>query len=123
MGRPIETSAVTPRRNEESMTSAPGEELITTTAQLEELADHLQASGRFGFDTEFVSEDTYEPVLCLIQVATRERLALIDPLAVRDLTPLWEVVCNPSVQVVMHAAGEDLRIGLLRTGRLPERVF
>src|SRR5262249_51967402 len=108
---------------EESITPLIGETLITTTAQLQGLAEHLRASGRFGFDTEFVSEGTFDAVLCLIQVATRQRLALIDPLAVRDLTPFWDVVCDPSVEVVMHAAGEDLRIGLLRTGRLPKRVF
>jgi ribonuclease D len=105
------------------MTLPTGEALVTTVAQFQGLVVHLRASGRFGFDTEFVSEDTYEPVLCLIQVSTRERLAVIDPLAVRDLSPFWEVVCDPSVQVVMHAAGEDLRICLLRTGSLPQHVF
>ena len=78
---------------------------------------------RFAFDTEFVSEETFEPVLCLIQVATRERLAVIDPLAVRDVGPFWEVVLDPAMQVVMHASGEDLRICMLRTGSLPRRVF
>jgi ribonuclease D len=97
--------------------------IITTQSQLRELADHLGASGRFALDTEFVSEDTFEPVLCLIQLATRERLAVIDPLAIRDLTPFWNVVLNPAVEVVMHASGEDLRICHLRTGSLPRRVF
>src|SRR5271155_3202049 len=105
------------------MASGTGESLITTAAQLQGLIDHLRASGRFGFDTEFVSEDTFEPVLCLIQVATSERLALVDPLSVRDLEPFWDVVCDPSVEVVMHAAGEDLRICQIRTGKLPRRVF
>jgi ribonuclease D len=100
-----------------------GEALISSKAQLVALADHLRSSGRFAFDTEFVSEDTYEPVLCLMQVATRDRLAIIDPLAVADLSPFWDVVFDPSLQVVMHAAGEDLRICLLRTGKLPARVF
>jgi len=83
------------------------------------LPSNLRLSRRFGFDTEFVSEETFEPVLCLIQVATRERFGFDRPLSVRDLTPFWEVVCDPSVQVVMHAAGEDLRICLLQTGKLP----
>jgi ribonuclease D len=100
-----------------------GELLITTTRQLDDLVEHIRAAGRFGFDTEFVSEDTFEPVLCLVQVATRERLALVDPLAVRDLDRFWDVVCDPGIDVVMHAAGEDLRICLIRTGRLPQRVF
>jgi ribonuclease D len=104
-------------------TEATPEAMITTPDLLNELVDHLRTSGRFAFDTEFVSEDTFEPVLCLIQVATRERLAVIDPLAVRDVSPFWDVVHDPSVQIVMHAAGEDLRICLLRTGALPRRVF
>jgi ribonuclease D len=62
-------------------------------------------------------------VLCLIQVATRERLAVIDPLAVREVSPFWDVVLDPTVEVVMHAAGEDLRICLIRTRSLPQRLF
>ena len=96
---------------------------ITTSAQLDGLVNHLRECARFAFDTEFVSEETFEPVLCLIQVATRERLAVIDPLAVRDVGPFWEVVLDPAMQVVMHASGEDLRICMLRTGSLPRRVF
>jgi ribonuclease D len=99
------------------------EEIITTPAQLKGLVEHLRAIGRFAFDTEFVSEDTFEPVLCLIQVATRERLAVIDPLAVRDVRPFWDVVLDPAIEVVMHAAGEDLRICHIRTQALPQRVF
>ena len=100
----------------------PGE-IITTPGQLAKLVEHLRESGRFALDTEFVSEDTFEPILCLLQLATRERLAVIDPLAVRDLSPLWALVNDPSIEVVMHAAGEDLRICHLKTGSLPRRVF
>jgi ribonuclease D len=105
------------------MTEATGETIIDSASELERLVEHLKASGRFAFDTEFVSEDTFEPVLCLVQVATRERLAVIDALAVRDLSAFWEVALAPAVEVVMHAAGEDLRICLLRNGTLPRRVF
>jgi ribonuclease D len=95
---------------------------IVTAAGLRELLAHMRATGRFAFDTEFVSEATFEPVLGLIQVATADRLAIIDPLEVHDLAPFWEVVSDPAVEVVMHAAGEDLRIGLIQSGRLPARV-
>ena len=97
--------------------------LLTRPSELEELVEHLRREGRFAFDTEFVSEETFEPVLCLVQVATRGRLALVDAMAVRDLAPFWGVVTDPAVEVVMHAAGEDLRICRLRTGTLPGRVF
>lgn len=97
--------------------------LITTPEALGELVAHVRAAGRFAFDTEFVSEDTFEPVLCLIQVATAERIVAIDSLAVEDVAPFWEVVTDPAVEVVMHAAGEDLRICKFQTGRVPARVF
>ncbi len=105
------------------MADATGEATIINVAQLDRLVSHLRACGRFAFDTEFVSEDTFEPVLCLIQVATREQKAVIDPFQVRDLSAFWDVATDPSVEVVMHAASEDLRICHLRAGKLPLRVF
>ena len=105
------------------MHPAAEERLIATPAQLQELVRHIREVGQFGFDTEFVSEDTFEPVLCLVQVATRDRLAVIDPQSVHDLSPFWDLVLDPTLEVVMHAAGEDMRICLLRTGSLPHRLF
>jgi ribonuclease D len=106
------------------MLDSPEIPLITTPAGLHELLGHIRSCGRFAFDTEFVSEETFEPVLCLVQVATRERLAAVDPLALRgDLVALWDVVNDPAVEVVMHAAGEDVRICKLQTGRVPPGVF
>jgi ribonuclease D len=99
------------------------EPLISTPTELQELVDHVRGAGRFAFDTEFVSEDTFEPVLCLIQVATRDRLAVVDPLKVGDLKPFWDAVIDPSLEVVMHAAGEDLRICRMKAGVVPQRVF
>src|SRR4051794_19020848 len=104
------------------MAGPPPEPLIATRAALRELVDHLRQARRFAFDTEFVSEATFEPVLCLIQVATRDRLAVIDPLAVGDLRLFWEVVTDPAVEIVMHAAGEDLRICRYQIGTLPRRL-
>jgi ribonuclease D len=100
-----------------------GQPLIATNAALDDLVAHIRQSGRFAFDTEFVSEDTFEPVLCLIQVATESRLAVVDPLKVGDISRFWDAVVDPSIELVMHAAGEDLRICRLQTGKLPRRVF
>lgn len=106
------------------MAVSPTEMLIAGSDGVADLVEHLRSRGRFAFDTEFVSEETYEPVLGLVQVATEERLAAVDPLAAGvELGSLWELVLDPACDVVMHAAGEDLRIGWMRTGRLPERVF
>ncbi len=104
------------------MSEPASEPLIVSEDALHDLIAHLRASGRFAFDTEFVSESTFEPILCLIQVATRERMAVVDPLAFRDVDAFWDVVNDPAIEVVMHAAGEDLRIDKIQSGQLPERV-
>jgi ribonuclease D len=106
------------------MSQGPAEPpLISTPRGLDDLVAHLRDAGRFAFDTEFVSEETFEPNLCLVQVATADRLAVVDPLAVRDLSGFWDAVIDPSLEVVMHAAGEDLRICKIKTGTVPARVF
>ena len=51
-------------------------EIVTTPAQLARLVAHARQSGRFALDTEFVSEETFEPILCLVQLATREHRPL-----------------------------------------------
>ena len=43
-------------------------------------------------DTEFVSERTYRPVLCLVQVIADGQLALVDPLGIEDMTPFWRAL-------------------------------
>lgn len=96
---------------------------ISSPAGLAALVEHLRERGSFSFDTEFVSEDTFEPELCLLQVATDERLTGIDPQAVPDLGPFWDVFLDPEVEVIMHAAGEDLRIARQQTGRVPEWIY
>lgn len=95
---------------------------IATRAGLHELIEHLRSARRFAFDTEFVSEGTFEPILSLIQVATRDRLVTVDPIALGGVGEFWDLVTDPGVEVVMHAAGEDLRICRIQSGRLPERV-
>ncbi len=105
------------------MADLPAESSVATRSGLDELVTHLRESGRFAFDTEFVSEETFEPVLCLVQVATRDRLVIVDPLAVGDLSPFWDIVLDPEVGLVMHAASEDLRICKFQAGQVPSHVF
>jgi ribonuclease D len=98
--------------------------LISNPTDLRALLDRLSEAPRFAIDTEFVSEDTYRPELCLIQLATDEGLALIDPLAVgpKPLRRLWQITCDPASEVIVHAGAEDLRIIWLAHGELPSRV-
>ena len=99
------------------------EQVVARPEDLPACCEHLAASGRFGLDTEFVGEDTYHPHLCLIQVATAERLILIDPLTVPRLDLFWKVVTDPSNEVVVHAGREEVRLCRLSTGLPPGRLF
>lgn len=74
-------------------------------------------------DTEFVREKTFYPRLCLIQVATEDMLACIDPLALADLAPLLNVLYDPAILKVMHAARQDMEIFYHLRGELPHPVF
>jgi ribonuclease D len=77
------------------------------------------SAGRLGIDTEFMSEGRYRPLLCLVQVVAPDpdapsgtRIALLDPLAELDPEPLAAVLADPAVEIVLHAARQD--VALLR---------
>lgn len=97
---------------------------VTDTATLTELCARLRRSDVVGIDTEFMRERTYYARLCLVQVASRDEVAIIDPLASgMDLAPLDELLADPGVVKVFHAGSQDLEIFHGRTGRVPSPVF
>ncbi len=98
-------------------------EQITTGATLGPLLDQARAEGTCAVDTEFVWERTYAPALCLVQLATAERLAVIDPLAGAPLDPVAELMADPGVEKVMHAPSGDLAAFVLHHDVRPRNVF
>lgn len=84
-------------------------ESINTISELNDLCRDLVDSSVIGFDTEFVSEDRYRPELCLIQVATADRVALIDPFKIDDTSVFWELLAEPGRVVIAHSAREEVR--------------
>ncbi len=99
------------------------EQIVTDPQELSVCCEHLAACGQFGFDTEFVGEDTYHPHLCLVQVATAERLILIDPISAGPLDAFWKLVVDPANQVIVHAGREEVRLCHLWTGKTPGNLF
>lgn len=99
------------------------EHVITEPHELTACCQHLAERRRFGFDTEFVGEDSYHPRLCLVQVATDDALFLIDPLTVGPLDAFWNVVTDPANLVIVHAGREEVRLCHLWSGRTPGNLF
>lgn len=83
---------------------------VDSNEALKELVKEFKRASVIGVDTEFMRERTYFAKLCLIQVATDDTSAIIDPLAIDDLSPLCDLICDESVLKVFHAGGQDLEI-------------
>ena len=83
-------------------------EQITDAAGVDGLLADARREGRCALDTEFVWDRTYAPVLCLVQIATADRLAVVDPMRGAPLEPVAELVADGSVVKAMHAPGADL---------------
>jgi ribonuclease D len=99
--------------------------LITKTGDLEALVSRLSTQPFVAVDTEFMRENTYWPDLCLIQVASVDEAAAIDPKAdgieLKSLLDLF--VANDQVLKVFHAGGQDLEIIHNLTGKMPFPLF
>ncbi|GLQ07044.1 ribonuclease D [Sneathiella chinensis] len=99
-------------------------QIITTTDSLTDLCKRLSDHPYVTIDTEFLRESTFWPKLCLIQIASEDESAIIDPLAQDfDLAPLLELLQNPDVMKVFHAGRQDLEIFHHMTGEVPTPLF
>ncbi|HAY78306.1 MAG TPA: ribonuclease D [Planctomycetaceae bacterium] len=98
-------------------------ENITTDSQLREFCKKLSDSKLIGFDTEFVSEDSYRPHLCLIQVACAHGLAVIDTIALPEVGAFWEAITQPGHRTIVHAGREEFRFCWQATGKRPNDLF
>ena len=96
--------------------------LISDSSQFRELCRHLRDSGLVAFDTEFVSEHTYRPELGLLQFATAQRCIAVDPYAVEDLSPWWEIMADSETTVIAHGGQAEIRFCLTEFGSRPQNL-
>ncbi len=96
---------------------------IDTPEALQALCQQLSQVEWFTLDTEFLRESSYRARLCLLQVATPELVACIDPLPLPDLEPLFELLFDRSITKVLHSAHQDLEIFYDLTGQVPGPIF
>ncbi len=105
-------------------TPAMQEKIITTTDELAAFCERIKDAEFLTIDTEFIRERTYFPQLCLLQVASDDEVAAIDPLAEgMDLAPFLALMSNDKQLKVFHAGGQDLEIFHRLMGTLPQPLY
>ena len=96
--------------------------LIEDQSAFSELCEHIRSAGVVAFDTEFVSEHTYLPELCLLQLATPERSVAVDPYRVHDLSEWWDIMADDKTTIIVHAGREEIRFCYNLGERRPQRL-
>jgi len=85
---------------------------IDSEESLIALCERLEKAEVLAIDTEFVRTRTLYPKLGLLQVCDGKELALIDPVAISQLNPFWQLLTNENIVKVLHACSEDLEVFL-----------
>ena len=98
--------------------------LITSTDALAAVCDRISRHPFVTVDTEFLRETTFWPKLCVIQLASDDEAVAIDALAEGlDLTPVFELMANPAIVKVFHAARQDVEIVWNLAKMVPAPLF
>jgi ribonuclease D len=83
--------------------------MITSPAALESLVAKIKNSMMLAIDLEADSMFHYQEKVCLIQIAVEHLTAVIDPLAVKDLSILKPLFHDDKICKVLHGADYDVR--------------
>ncbi|MBY0357408.1 MAG: HRDC domain-containing protein [Candidatus Obscuribacterales bacterium] len=96
--------------------------ILKSKSDLSALCNEIEACKRFALDLEFVPERTYQPELCLVQIATENGAYIIDPYVLSDLSELWDKIADPEILVVVHAGDQDMDLVFKNSGKLPANI-
>jgi ribonuclease D len=83
--------------------------IINTAAGLEKAARTLEKTRAVAVDMEADSMYHFQVKVCLLQMATEKSAVVIDPLQVKNLSPLKPLFSNPDVKKIFHGADYDVR--------------
>ncbi|NOQ64340.1 MAG: ribonuclease D [Methyloprofundus sp.] len=99
-------------------------QFIDSVAELQVLCQTMRQEPWLAIDTEFLREKTYYPKFCLLQIATLEWVACIDPIALEgEMGELFEIINDPSIVKVLHSCRQDVEIFYQLSGKLPAPVY
>ena len=98
-------------------------QLIENSESLQALCQQYTQAEVLAIDTEFVRTRTLYPRLGLLQVFDGKNLALVDPIAIDDLSPFWQLLTNEKIIKVLHACSEDLEVFLTSANCKPVNLI
>ena len=97
--------------------------IIRDNSTLKKFCNKCIKENVLAIDTEFVRENTYYPVLCLVQIASNSFSAVIDPLSEIDMEPVWQLLSNKKILKVFHAGRQYIEIFFNLTGKIPKPIY
>lgn len=83
--------------------------LIENDADLKKIIPELKGDSAIGVDLEADSMFHYQEKVCLVQISTNRLNIVIDPLSVKDLSPLAPVFADPRIRKILHGSDYDIR--------------
>jgi ribonuclease D len=95
--------------------------LVADNAGFAAVLDDLRGADAYGLDAEFHGESSYYPRLAVLQIASPDRVAVVDATTV-DVRPLAEILEGPGLMVA-HAGEQDLQVLQRSTGAIPGRML
>ncbi|MBE6473154.1 MAG: ribonuclease D [Coriobacteriaceae bacterium] len=96
---------------------------IESQDELESFVERASKAKLLAIDTEFLREKTYYPKLCLMQLATEDEIAIVDPFAVDDIKVLKSLFENEQILKIFHAGHQDIEIIIYDIGCVPRPLF
>lgn len=81
---------------------------VINTEQLAEAVTRLREADEIAIDTESDSLFVYYEKVCLIQITAQGESYVIDALETGNLDPLGEILANPKILKIFHAAEYDI---------------
>ena len=96
---------------------------VDDNEKLQQLCDSIKDAPLLILDTEFIREKTYRAKLCLLQIATDDIVACVDPIALSDISALMGIINDKKKLKVLHAARQDYEIFFDLTNQLPQPLF
>lgn len=96
--------------------------LIEKQDEFDDVCARIREAGIVAFDTEFVTEYTYRPQLCLLQLATDDLSVAVDPFGLESLDAWWDLMTDDQTTVVVHGGQAEIKFCLTYADTRPQKL-